>query len=59
MGHLDKEEHSIKLYGGKWKVSTRARNLARGHNTCTIYMTTNNMDTIVVADMVLTQNYGT
>jgi hypothetical protein len=51
VGHLDEEGHSIKLYGGKWKVSTRAKILAHGHNTCTIYMTTSNIDIVVVADM--------
>jgi hypothetical protein len=46
MGQLDEEGHAISFHGGKWKVSTGARILARGYKTGTLYMTTNIKDTV-------------
>lgn len=46
MGQLDEDEHVISFHGGKWKVSTRAKILARGYKIGTLYMTTNIRDTV-------------
>jgi hypothetical protein len=46
VGQLDEEWHAISFHGGRWKVSTRARILARGYKICTLYMTTNIRDTV-------------
>jgi len=43
---MDEEGHTISFHGGKWKVSTRARILARGYKTSTLYMTTNIKDIV-------------
>jgi hypothetical protein len=51
VGQLDEEGHSFHFYGEKWKVSEGAKFLAHGHKTGTLYMTMNNKDIIVVADM--------
>ena len=51
MVQLDDEGYSIHFHGRKWKVSKGAWILAHGHKMGTLYMTTNNRDTIVVADM--------
>jgi hypothetical protein len=41
VGQLDEEGHAISFHGGRWKVSTGARILARGYKTDTLYMTAN------------------
>jgi hypothetical protein len=46
VGQLDEDGHVISFHGGKWKVSTRAKILARGYKTGTLYMTTNIIDTV-------------
>jgi len=46
VGQLDEDEHAISFHGGKWKVSTGARILARGYKIGTLYMTTNIRDTV-------------
>jgi hypothetical protein len=48
---LDDEGHSIHFHDRKWKVNKGARILAHVHKMTTLYMTTNNKDTIDVADM--------
>jgi len=50
VGQLDDEGHSINFYGDKWKVSVGARILAHGYKTCTLYMTTNIIDTVAIVD---------
>ena len=47
---LDDEGHAILFVGGTWKVTKRARVLARGKKTGTLYMTSSPRDTIAVAD---------
>jgi hypothetical protein len=37
VGQLDEEVHVIGFHGGKWKVSTEARILARGYKIGTLY----------------------
>ena len=50
VGQLNDEGHAILFVGGTWKVTKRARVLARGKKTGTLYMTSSPKDTIVVAD---------
>jgi hypothetical protein len=50
VGHLDDEKHAINFHGGKWKVSTGAKILARGYKTGTLYITTIIRETIDVTD---------
>ena len=47
---LDDEGHAILFVGGTWKVTKRARVLARGKKTDTLYMTSSPRDIIAVAD---------
>ena len=51
IGQLDDEGHAILFVGGTWKVTKRARVLACGKKTGTLYMTSCPRDTIVVADV--------
>ena len=50
VGQLDDEGHAILFVSGTWKVTQRARVLARGKKTSTLYMTSCPRDTIAVAD---------
>ena len=50
VGQLDDEGHAILFVGGTWKVTKRARVLARGKMIGTLYMTSCPRDTIVIAD---------
>ena len=50
IGQLDNEGHAILFVGGTWKVTKRARVLACGKKTGTLYMTSCPRDTIAVAD---------
>jgi hypothetical protein len=59
VGQLDDEEHDIHFHRGKWKVSMRARIIAQGEKTGTLYMTIDMRDTIVVVDASLKQILGT
>ena len=50
VGQLDDERHAILFVGGTWNVTKRARVLARGKKTGTLYMTSSPRDTIAIAD---------
>ena len=50
VGQLDDERHAILFVGGTWKVTKKARVLARGRKTSTLYMTSSPRDTIAIAD---------
>ena len=50
VGQLDDEGHAILFVGGTWKVTKRARVLARGKKIGTLYVTSSLRDTITVAD---------
>ena len=50
VGQLDDEGYAILFIGGTWKVTKRARVLARGKKTGTLYMTSYPRDTIAVVD---------
>ena len=50
VGQLDDKGHAILFIGGTWKVTKRARVLARGKKTDTLYMTSSPRDTIAVAN---------
>ncbi|RVW16522.1 Retrovirus-related Pol polyprotein from transposon TNT 1-94 [Vitis vinifera] len=50
VGQLDDEGHAILFVGSTWKVTKRARVLARGKMIGTLYMTSCPRDTIVIAD---------
>ena len=50
VGQLDDEGYAILFVGGTWKVTKRARVLARGKKTATLYMTSSPRDTIAVTD---------
>ncbi|RVW93884.1 Retrovirus-related Pol polyprotein from transposon TNT 1-94 [Vitis vinifera] len=50
VGQLDDEGYTILFIGGTWKVTKRARVLARGKKTGILYMTSCPRNTIAVAD---------
>ena len=50
VGQLDDKGHAILFVSDTWKVTKRARVLARGKKTGTLYMTSSLRDTIAVAD---------
>ena len=50
VGQLDDEGHAILFVGSTWNVTKRARILARGKKTGTLYMTLSSRDTIAVTD---------
>ena len=50
VGQLDDKGHAILFVSGTWKVTKRARVLARGKKTGTLYMTSSLRDTIAVTD---------
>jgi hypothetical protein len=50
VGQLDDEGHDFHFHRGKWKVNMRARIIAQGEKTSTLYMTTVMRDTIAFAD---------
>ena len=50
VGQLDDEGQAILFVGGTWKVTKRARVLARGKKIGTLYVTSSPRDTITVAD---------
>ena len=50
VGQLDDEGHAILFVGGTWKVTKRARVLAHGMKTGTLYMISSPRDTIAIAD---------
>ena len=50
VGQLDNEGYAILFVGGTWKVTKRARVLARGKKIGTLYITSSPRNTIAVAD---------
>ena len=49
VGQLDDNGHSISFRGGEWKVTKRAKVIARGKTISTLYMTTELGDVVAVA----------
>ena len=50
VGQLDDEGHVVTFTGGLWKISKGAMVVARGMKSGTLYMTTNNNNTVAVAN---------
>ena len=49
VGQLDDEGYAVSFVGGLWKITKGAMIVARGKKAGTLYMTTNNHDSIALA----------